>query len=86
MLNSDKIKPLLLLKKMDPPTKSLWKDKIKAPDEALPGERDPSGKCKECGKFLKMKNSSTGALRSHLKCHKEMHLSNLNSTILRGGD
>ena len=59
---------------MAPSTKSLWKefDKIKAPDEAPPGERDPSGKCKECGRILKMKNSSTGALRSHLKCHKEI--------------
>ena len=57
---------------MAPSTKSLWKEfeKIKAPDDAPPGELDSSGKCKECGRILKMKNSSTGALRSHLKCHK----------------
>ena len=52
--------------------KIIWKEfeKIKAPDDAPPGEREPSGKSKECGRILKMKNSSTGALRSHLKCHK----------------
>ena len=57
---------------MAPSTKSLWNefDKMKAPDDAPPGERDPSGKCNECGRILKMKNSSTGALRSYLKCHK----------------
>ncbi|XP_065674837.1 uncharacterized protein LOC136091335 [Hydra vulgaris] len=55
-------------------TKSLWKefDKKKAPDDAPPDERDPSGKYKECGRILKMTNSSTGALKSHLKCHKRI--------------
>ena len=38
---------------MAPSAKSLWKElnKVKAPDEALPGERDPSGKCKESIEF-----------------------------------